>query len=276
MTGSYLIIVLTAILFLTGLLQLFLNEKQGKKFVIGKAILVACMVIAFIGSLVQNLQNDRDNRDLQDKATKSLGLIKENKEITDQLVELNKTIANKNEEIIALNKRITELVQDSISWTSGGDNFCYFKFPIPNPKSGTIDLMLMAYGKYPVYDVQVKIQDVEGRTAALGREESKGKLPVESMVDAMQLMSLGSKVISVGTMMPQILIPVGKLTLPDADKQSFQIDILARNGHAVQLLSYQRVNGVWKGAMRTYKRDNTLKEDVEPGFPRNDKGEAVW
>jgi len=27
------------------------------------------MVLAFIGSLVQNLQNDRDNRALRDKAT---------------------------------------------------------------------------------------------------------------------------------------------------------------------------------------------------------------
>jgi hypothetical protein len=276
MTGSYLIIILTTVLFLTGLLQFFLKEKQGKRYVIGKTILIVFMVLAFVGSLVQNLQNDRDNRTLRDKATKSLELIEENKKITDQLVALNKTIAKKNEEIVVLNKKITELVQDSISWTTGGDNFCYFQFPLPNPKSSTIDLVLMAYGKHPVYDVQVKIQDVDERMAALAREQKKGTLPVESMVDAIQLMSLGSKVISIGTMAPRIVIPVGKLKLPDADKQSFQIDIWARNGHAVQLLSYHRVNGVWKGAMRTYKRDNTFKEDVEPGFPRNNKGEAVW
>jgi hypothetical protein len=202
---------------------------------------------------------------------------------TDELLEqgkrvnrLTETVANKNYEIGQQNARITELVQDSLSWTTGGDNFCYFQFPIPNPKSNTIDLVLMTYGKHPVYDVQVKIADVEGRIAALERETQKGTLPVESVVDAMQLMSLGSKVIPVGTMAPQILVPIGKLNLPDADKQSFQMDIWARNGHAVQLLTYRRVNDVWKGAMRTYKRDNTVKEDIEPGFPRNEKGEVKW
>jgi len=73
-----------------------------------------------------------------------------------------------------------------------------------------------------------------------------------------------------------VSLPLGKLKLPDRDKQSYQIDIWARNGHAVQQLIYQRVSGEWKVAMRTWKSDNTVKEDIDPDFPRNDKGEVEW
>jgi hypothetical protein len=237
-------------------------------------------ILSATGTTIRQSAQEEESRK---KSNELLSLTRQLQVRTDELLEqggrvnkLTETVANKNHEIGQQNAKIAELVKDSLSWTTGDDNFCYFQFPIPNPKSSTIDLVLTTYGKYPVYDVQVKIQDIEGKIAAWEREERKGNLPVESMVDAMQFMSLGAKVISVGTMTPQTLIPVGKLKLPDADKQSFQIDIWARNGHAVQLLSYRRVNGVWKGAMRTYKRDNTFKEDLEPGFPRNDKGEAVW
>jgi len=217
------------------------------------------------------------------KSNELLSLTRQLQVRTNELLEqggrvnkLTETVANKNYEIGQQNAKIAEIVQESLSWTSGGDNFCYLEFPFLNPKSSTIDLLLRTHGKHPVYDVQVKIQDIEGRTAALELEVKKGNLPLESMVDVIQRMSLGSKTITLGSLAPQILVPLGKLKLPDADKQSFQVDIWARNGHAVQLITYRRVNGVWKGAMRTYKRDNTSKEDVQPGFPRNNKGEPEW
>ncbi|MCP3927904.1 MAG: hypothetical protein GY705_02250 [Bacteroidetes bacterium] len=277
MTGSYLIIILTTVLFLTGLFQLLLTEKQGKKSVlIVKTILIACMIVAFIGSLMQNLQNDRDSRNLQDKATKSLEIIVENKQLTGQLVDLNKTLATKNEEIIALNKKIAKLAQDSISWASGGDNFCYLVFPRPTVKSNTIDLILNNFGNYPVYNVLVKLTNIETRRAALELRIKDKIPPVDSMVDAMQILSIGSRLYQVGTMLPHVSLPLNKLKLPDTGKQSYQIDIWARNGHAVQQLRYQRVSGEWKVAMRTWKRDNSVKEDIDPDFPRNDKREVEW
>ncbi|MRS04892.1 hypothetical protein EG832_17005 [bacterium] len=189
---------------------------------------------------------------------------------------LTETVAKRNYEISQKNSRITELVQESLSWTTGGENFCYFQFPHPNPKSNTIDLVLRTSGKHPVYDVSIKITDNEALNAALYSKEREGMPPLESQIDIMNLLASGSKIINLGTMAPQIVYPISKIKLPDTDKQSYQINIWARNGHAVQLLSYRRVNGIWKGAMRTYKRDNTYKEDIEPGFPQNEKGEAIW
>lgn len=274
--------IIGGVLSLIGVISQMTSRTKGWK-TLSYTLIATGGILTIVSASGTTIRQSAQEEESRKKSNELLSLTRQLRVRTDELLKqgvhvnkLTETVANKNYEIGQQNAKIAELVQDSLSWTSGGDNFCYFRFPIPNPKSSTIDLVLMTHGKHPVYDVQVKIQDVEGRIAALEREDRKGNLPVESMVDAIQLMSLGSKVIPVGTMAPQILVPVGKLKLPDADKQSFQIDIWARNGHAVQLLSYRRVNDVWKGAMRTYKRDNTFKEEVEPGFPRNDKGEAVW
>jgi hypothetical protein len=160
MAGSYLIIVLTTVLFVTGLLQFLLKEKQGKTYAIGKTILVSCMVLAFVGSLIQNLQTDRDNRTLRDKATKSLGLIEENKNIASQIVELNKAIAKKNEEIVALNTKISaqaEGIAEMQRFSTGGDGYC-FLIPVVMSKKQTFHVQRV--GKYPIYNVAFSITDL--------------------------------------------------------------------------------------------------------------------
>jgi hypothetical protein len=270
------------VLSLIGMISQMTSRARGWK-TLSYILIATGGILTIVSATGTTIRQSAQEEKLLQKSNELLSLNRQLQMRQDELLEqggrvnkLTETIAKKNHEIGQQNARIAELVQDSVFWTSGGDNFCYFQFPIPNPKSATIDLMLMNYGKHPVYDVRVKIKDIEGQIAAIEREQRKGNLTVESVFDAIQLMSLGSKEIPVGTIAPQMLVPVGKLTLPDTNKQSFQIDIWARNGHAVQILAYRRVNGVWKGSMRTFKRDNTVKEDVEPGFPRNDKGEALW
>lgn len=270
------------LLSLIGIISEMISRTKGWK--IFSYVLIATGGILTIASATgttirQSAQEEESRKKGNEILLLSRQLQVRQNELLEQSHHINKLteiVANKNYEIGQQNAKIAGLVQDSLSWTSGGDSFCYFQFPIPNPKSGTIDLVLMNLGKHPIYDVVVKIRDVEGAVAAWKHEYSKGHLPVESLVDSLQLMSMGSKTISVGTMTPNILLPIGKLKLPDAEKQSYEINIMARNGHAVQMLSYRRVNGVWKGAMRTYSKDNTIKEDIEPGFPKNNKGEALW
>ena len=136
--------------------------------------------------------------------------------------------------------------------------------------------MLTTEGKYPLYDVSVRITDVEKQLAIGKHEMEKGNLPYDSMVRVYQLWWEASKLIPVGNIGPNQAIPLGTLKLPDSDKQTYIINIMARNGGIVQHLTCRRVNSVWKLAMKIFKLDNTIEETVEPDFPRDDKGNVQW
>lgn len=135
MDSSFLITISSVILFLTGVLQYFLQEKKENKFKKWKAILLILMVFAFIFTLLQNLQNDRDNRNLAEKANQSISLagrsvdlIGKNKQLTEEIVELNKKLAIKNEEIAKLSKKIVAQSDSIIEMnkvSTGGDAYCY-------------------------------------------------------------------------------------------------------------------------------------------------------
>jgi hypothetical protein len=90
--------------------------------------------------LGQQKINDRSDKELKMKSEKIETLSEENKAL---LTEVNK-----------LNKKIASNI-------TGGDSCCYFLPSRPSKNSSIVDLMLINDGDYPLYDVSVKIDDVE-------------------------------------------------------------------------------------------------------------------
>ena len=64
-------------------------------------------------------------------------------------------------ENMELSKEINKLNKKMSSDLTGGDGYCYFLPSRPGKKSNIVDLMLINEGDYPLYDIYVKIDDVE-------------------------------------------------------------------------------------------------------------------
>lgn len=94
----------------------------------------------------------------------AIGAILINRDSTRQQMEiaaLNKKIAEKSEKIAELNEQIAGSV-------TGGDSFCYL-FPEPaSDKLNTINFKIQHRGKYPVYDIYIRVWD----DSCLGRIDS--------------------------------------------------------------------------------------------------------
>lgn len=209
----------------------------------------------------------------------SKALINRTNELVEQGKNINKlteTIAEKNYQISQQNKSLAKLAQKSLSTITGGDSYCYFLFFSPSQKLNSVDLMLINEGRYPLYDVFIKIDDVEKQIGIVKSESGKDNLPYDSITKVNQLLSQASKSIQVGNMGPKQAINLGTLNLPETDKQSFNINIMARNGHVIQFMRFRRVNKHWKAAMKVIRNEDTLQETIEQGFPRDNKGRVEW
>ena len=66
------------------------------------------------------------------------------------------------------------------------------------------------------------------------------------------------------------------LSLPDTEKQSYNIHIMSRNGSVMQMVRFLKVNGEWRIASKTMRGDDVLEEVIDPDFPRNESGEVQW
>jgi len=127
----------------------------------------------------------------------------------------------------------------------------------------TRHLVVVLDGKYPLYDVSVRIVDLAQfeATQAVG--------------------ALMGTTLSVGNLSPKLARLVGQITLPDADQARYNVFIMARNDPVTELLRLRRVNGEWKIAMRVQKDDGEtgpviLKEQVDPAYPLNNAGQVDW
>lgn len=177
---------------------------------------------------------------------------------------------------IELNTEIAELNRKIAATLTGGDNYCYFLPSRPGEKSNIADLMLINEGEYPLYDISIKIDDVEKLLGIIKDEQKKGNLPYDSRTRVNTMLFEASKILRVGNMGPKQAVELGGLHLPNTDKKSYNIYITARNGSFMQVLRFRRVNSKWKMAMQVRRGAKVLEESIDPDFPRNAKGKIDW
>jgi len=218
------------------------------------------LAMIFLGSLFtylgQQKITDRTNQQLSSKTEKIERLSEEN-------IELNK-------EINKLNKKIAADL-------TGGDSYCYFLPSRLGKHSNIVDLMLMNDGEYPLYDISVKIDDVEKMTDIVKEEFEAGNLPYDSMTLSNAMLARASEVIQIGNMGPHQAIQLKGIQIPpNVDKKSYNISITARNGSLMQILRYRRINNQWKMAVKVTRGNDVIKEHTDKDFPLNKDGKIDW
>jgi hypothetical protein len=161
-------------------------------------------------------------------------------------------------EIIRLNRHITEAV-------TGGDSY-----PVVSPvflarhgEQGDIRrLSLMHSGKYPVYDLVLRVTDV----AKLRALSKKGGY--FSQNEYMWQFHIGT----IGRGYENVFMDI---PLQESERMEFSFTFLARNGQFNQRAIYQKTKGVWHTALRIEKDGKLVYENIDNGFPDTLVGELA-
>lgn len=212
--------------------------------------------------------------------------INENKNIellqnrSDQIFALSSQNANLSNKIAALSEQNFNLSKELMAYTTGGDSYCYI-FPMFDEMSQWLTMMLFHEGKYPLYDVELQIVDITGRT----------KLPFKELYDQiteshkeddkvgrnrqrdlhgemMQLLSQTRKVKTIGTFLPNTGLEVLRIPWPQDDIQEYLIKIFSRSLYITQIIKAKRFQDRWKFSYRVFKKGQgksmMIKEVLDP------------
>lgn len=155
-------------------------------------------------------------------------------------------------EIIRLNEHVTEAV-------TGGDSHPIVS-PVfwarPNEQGDIRTLHLRHSGKYPVYDLVVRVTDV----TKLRELSARGGH--YSMDQYMWRFHIGT----IGRGYEDMLM---KIPNPEASRMEFSFTFLARSGQFEQRSIYQKVKGVWYTVSKLQKDGKVLYEHKDKGAPEH-------
>ncbi|MGH9341420.1 MAG: hypothetical protein ACRD1R_17995 [Acidobacteriota bacterium] len=151
---------------------------------------------------------------------------------------------------------------DLLGHLSGGESFCYLMLGSLGRGTNAGQVTVIHQGKHPLYDVTARIVDLQAF------ERVKSNLTFENLRNTEIHRSYG------------LLIPgyckSGEIwNLGDGAIRGFNIFWTARNGGFSQLLRFRSVDDQWYHATKV-ERGAILLEDIQPGYPRNEKGEVDW
>ena len=138
----------------------------------------------------------------------------------------------------------------------GGDSFCYLYFGVEDGF-----LTLLSNGKYPMYDVKIRVVDLD-------KFETKNIFESGTSFD-------------IGNIPSGVAMMVSAWGLPkDKEKIRYNVFISARNGFFSQEVRLAKVNGKWKEALRVLKDNNKnlqpMYQDIPDDYPRNKEGKIDW
>lgn len=166
--------------------------------------------------------------------------------------------------------KIADLSAENSMFVTGGNSFCYVIFTKPDVQSNSSLIMLMSDGKYPLYDVNVRIVDL-AKFSKLVKE-----LPKPTIED----ITKSDYVFNVGNLTPNHATHLGRINLPNMDEANFNIFITARNGSMNELLRMKRVAGEWFTAIKIHRLEGPtqilLMEKIDDKFPKNSEGKVDW
>ena len=165
----------------------------------------------------------------------------------------------KSEEIAALNRTIVATV-------TGGDTFPYLLIGRPGTESQVADLMLLTEGKYPLYDVSVRIQDVDKFLESVMKSIDSGEAKSDSILGSIKIMQQASIERAFGNVSPNLGIPFGSIDLSGRSEASFNVTLFARNGSVSQQIRFKRSSDEWAMGYKVTRNGAVLREEVDAGF----------
>jgi hypothetical protein len=166
------------------------------------------------------------------------------------------------------NSRLNQAITNSII---GKGSFCYLALTNLRASGAFIYgvLNIIHKGKYPIYDINVRITEVSRLNPnakspeAFADKEYNFEIPLLSKTNpAMQ----------------------SKIKIPASDKLKFNIFITCRNGIFAQQLRCCKAGGTWKYATKVVKMlpineksvYKIIYEDINQGFPLDKNGKVEW
>lgn len=171
-----------------------------------------------------------------------------------------KQLRQKSEEIAELNKRIAQSI-------TGGDSFAYITPTFLMGSSKSALLTLVHQGEYPLYDLNIRIVDLDKF------EKVKQRYSLQDMQkDEMHF--------SVSNLAPNEASFLSRVHI-QSNTMRWNIFFSARNGFFTELLRVCKVGSEWKVALKvmntpTSGEAKTLIQQVDKGFPLNPAGQVTW
>jgi hypothetical protein len=247
----------------------------------------AAWVCIFAITLVLEIHTLYHARDEYDKQqTKNITEAREsfNKILTDQresfkgmLVEVRKGNEEEQKQFAGLLKGEKTLFERSLYTATGGQSFCIMKLGYPDSAHPEETMFSFHHrGKYPLYDVYAHVIDMRKYSEIVQQKNLDLGVSVDLRTGAPSLVAL-----NVGNLpVESAKILSSGLLYKLADKNYFIIHFTARNGFWKQYLKLYNVKGVWLAANKVVteydKHIRVLFEQIDEGFPLNDKGEVDW
>jgi hypothetical protein len=167
------------------------------------------------------------------------------------------------------NQEIAELQLESANMITGGNSFAYMGVMIPEPRSAATIVPVFAHkGKYPLYDVEARIVDLD---------EFRRLTELKDFLAASR--ALQGTSVKVGNLTPGFAATPG-VVLPHLSNSdiSYNIFYIARNGSWIQTLRMRWNENGWITADRVVggPERKELYRDIKPNYPLNAAGEVDW
>lgn len=161
-------------------------------------------------------------------------------------------------------RRVAELNEHIASSITGGNSFAYIALPPVAPS--TYGLTVIHQGKYPLYDLNVRIVDL----AKWGKKQTRSLFDLQKDEQHLRIGNLAAGQASV----------LGPVQI-DSDSTSWNLFFGARNGFWTELLRIRRVGTELKFAIKVKRNSQTgeaetVFEKVDPGYPRTEAGRVEW
>jgi hypothetical protein len=185
---------------------------------------------------------------------------------TAELLSKSDKISSLSKQIIEKSDKITDLNRELNNSVIGGNSFCYF---VPLLKQGIASLTLMHHGTYPLYDVTFRVHDLDKSKAFT----EKGINFNNFLDDVIFEKKIGTLIAHEGRIFKEFIFQPKEIL-------RFNIFFSARNGGFNQCLRIRRIGNEWKSAFKVVKykgnKEQILLQNIDPGYPLNEKGVVQW
>jgi hypothetical protein len=231
-------------IFLTVLGGILSAQKRAQKHAIW--IAGAIMLILVI---VQAYRQQRQGDDLKNAVTDATSASRQVATLQTHIDQQPKKISKKQgiiEGQAADNLRMSNQIFDraavAINSVTGGNSFCYIH---PVIQGNTADFVLLTKGRYPVYDLSVRLWDPAMYNNPSDLSSSR----------------IASETVTVGTLPLDDAFDLPSRSLPSGFQQEFSADFKARNGFWSQTIYFRRKNSAsaWKEASIVQKSAKVVR-----------------
>ena len=153
-----------------------------------------------------------------------------------------------------------QLNQELMNSITGGDSFCRLIIGNIDSVKNIGQFMILHEGKHPLYDVSVRIVDLDKW------DQLKGEVSFATMN------------ISLGNLIPSSAQMLHQAALGNGDTRRFTIQFSARNRFFSQALRLKKIHGKWVCAteVRDMREDKVIYEKIDDEFPRTAEGNVEW